>query len=54
MKYYQCLAMYAHVVYYYNHQDEENTAGTMDGKASQTALEQTNTMTYISEEKELK
>ena len=24
-KYYQCLALYAHVVYYFNHKDEENT-----------------------------
>lgn len=37
-KYYQCLALYAHVVYYYNHQDEENTAGWMD-KLAETAIE---------------
>lgn len=37
-QYYQCLAMYAHVVYYYNHQDEENTERWME-KLSQTALE---------------
>lgn len=29
-KYYQCLALYAHVVYYFNHQDEENTVIWMD------------------------
>ena len=37
-KYYKCLALYAHVVYYYNHQDEENTEIWMD-KLSKTALE---------------
>lgn len=37
-QYYQCLALYAHVVYYYNHQDEENTKLWME-KLSQTALE---------------
>lgn len=37
-KYYQCLALYAHVVYYYNHQDEENTASWMD-KLAETAIE---------------
>jgi len=29
-KYYQCIALYAHVVYYFNHQDEENTVIWMD------------------------
>lgn len=28
-KEHQCLAMYAHVIYYYNHQDEENTVKWM-------------------------
>ena len=30
----QCLAMYAHVVYYYNHQDENNTTVWMNKLAS--------------------
>lgn len=35
--YYECLALYAHVVYYFNHQDEENTVAWMD-KLSAVAL----------------
>lgn len=37
-KYYQCLSLYAHVIYYYNHQDEENTTLWMD-KLSGIALD---------------
>lgn len=37
-KEYQCSAMYRHVVYYFNHQDEENTELWMD-KLSKVALE---------------
>lgn len=37
-KEYQCNAMYRHVVYYFNHQDEENTELWMD-KLSRVALE---------------
>lgn len=36
-KYYQCLALYAYVIYYFNHQDEENTVNWMK-KLSETAL----------------
>ncbi len=36
-KQYQCLSMYAHVVYYYNHQDEKNTVDWMN-KLSALAL----------------
>lgn len=37
-KEYQCQAMYGHVVYYYNHQDEENTVKWMN-KLTELALE---------------
>lgn len=36
-KYYQCLALHAYVIYYFNHQDEENTVNWMK-KLSETAL----------------
>lgn len=45
-KYYQCLALYAHVVYYFNHQDEENTVIWMD-KLSPVALKNNSYSLYF-------
>ncbi|WP_455586546.1 sensor histidine kinase [Bacteroides sp.] len=45
-KEYQCRAMYAHVVYYFNHQDEKNTVVWMD-KLSKVALENKFYNTYF-------